>query len=148
MHEISNPSSKPSAKPKLYMTTKGLSRKHILVPLNDPDKDMIFSRVNEHIALINSLLKSHKSRVSVDCFRASWNGVTITTNSVAASSDLSLIEQYFKGLKDLISTNCSPRLPQSKSYLKILGVPYFGNNSSNPINNTQVEETLSKVEMF
>jgi len=69
--------------------------------------------------------------VSINCIRTSWNGITITTN-----------------LEDLSTTDFSPRLPQSKSYLKILSVPFFGNNSLNPVNNSQVEEILSKTEMF
>jgi len=55
MHEISNPNNKSLNRPKLYMTTKGPSRKHILVLLDNVDKEKIFSCVNEHIALINSL---------------------------------------------------------------------------------------------
>jgi len=76
------------------------------------------------------------------------NGVTITTNEVASNSDLSLVEKYCKGLKNLSSTNVIPRLPQSKLYLKILGIPYFGFDPTHPINSSQVEDALSKTEMF
>ena len=72
----------------------------------------------------------------------------ITTNTVVVSSDLSFIEKYFKGLDGLEFKDLLPRLPQSKSFLKILGVPYFGNNSSALISVTQVEDTLSKTYMF
>ena len=36
------------------------------------------------------------------------------------------MEKYIKDLNDVDSNDImSPRLPQSKSYLKILGIPYF-----------------------
>ena len=148
MHKISNQHNKNTVKPKIQITTKGPLRKHVLILLDKSDKEKVLNQVNEHVALINNLLKSYKSKVSINCVQTSWNEVTITTNVVASTSDLSLIEQYFKGLKDLITTDVSPRLPQSKSYLKILGIFYYGNNFSNPINNSQVEEILSKTDMF
>ena len=43
--------------------------------------------------------------MSIDCIRTSWNSVTVTTNVVTSTSDLLLIEQYFKGLEDLVTTD-------------------------------------------
>ena len=39
-------------------------------------------------------------------------------------------------------------LPQSKSFLKILGVPYWGNNSSLPITQAQVEAIIISTPVF
>jgi len=39
-------------------------------------------------------------------------------------------------------------LPQSKSFLKILGVPYWGNNSSLPITQAQVESVIANTSIF
>ena len=48
------------------------------------------------------------------------------TNKVAVSLDLQSIEQYVKGANCINSNEVdSPRLPQSKSYLKIIGLPYL-----------------------
>jgi len=59
------------------------------------------------------------------------------------------MEKYFKRLKDInIDKNITPCLLQSKSYLKILGVFYYRNNSSMPITNFQVKEILSQLDMF
>ena len=112
------------------------------------DKNNVLSHANNHVGQINNLFRSYKSNTGIDCIRESWNGITVTTNQVASSSDLSIIEKYFKGLNNIVSSDITPQLPQSKSFLKILGVPYFGNNSSAPINVTQVEEIISKTLMF
>ena len=48
------------------------------------------------------------------------------TNKIATFSDLNIVEKYMKELNDINLNNImSPRLPQSKSYLKILDIPYF-----------------------
>ena len=53
-------------------------------------------------------------------------GIVIITNKVAATSYFDIIEDYMKNLNDINSNNVmSSRLPQPKSYLKILGIPYF-----------------------
>ena len=82
-------------------------------------------------------------------FITTWNGITITTSKVASVSDLSIMEKYFKRLKDInVDKNITPCLLQSKSYLKILEVFYYRNNSSMPITNFQVKEILSQLDMF
>jgi len=112
------------------------------------DKDKILNHANTHVSQINGLLKSYKSNINIDYIRELWNGITITTNIVVASSDLTFIEKYSKGLDNLESKDILPCLPQSKLFLKILGVPYFGNNLSASISVTQVEDTFSKTCMF
>ena len=53
-------------------------------------------------------------------------GIIVTTNKVAVSSVLNMVEKYIKDLNNIDSSNTmSPRLLQSKSYLKILGILYF-----------------------
>ena len=52
--------------------------------------------------------------------------IVITTNKIATLSDLNIIEKYIKELNNVnLSDIISLRLPQSKSYLKILGILYF-----------------------
>jgi len=93
---------KPS-KPRIQITTKGPSRKNILIPMDTTNKGKILSNANIHVSQINGLLKLYKSNININCIRESWNGITITTNAVAASSDLTFIEKYFKGLDDIKS---------------------------------------------
>jgi len=72
--------------------------------------------------------------------------IIFTTNKVVRASDLTVIKKYLKNLENITDNdNC---LPQSKSYLKILEVPYYGNNTSNPISVTQVEEIIMHNAMF
>jgi len=137
------------SRPRISMTTKGPSRKHVLIPMNEDNKNIILYQADVHVGIMNSHFKTCKSDTTIDCIRAVWNGITVTTNKVAAPSDLSIMERYFKGLEDInADDNLTPRLSQSKSYLKILGIPFYGNNSSAPITNTQVEGVLSRLSMF
>jgi len=58
----------------------------------------------------------------------------MSTNFVASTAELEVIKQWLKKVADLAtSTVVKSRLLQSKSFLKILDVPYWGNNSSLPI---------------
>jgi len=63
-----------------------------------------------------------------------WDGVSMSTNLVTSVAELEVIKQWLKKGTGLnASTVVEPRLPQSNSFLKILGVPYWGNNASIPI---------------
>ena len=78
-----------------------------------------------------------------------WDGVSMSTNFVASAAELEVIKQWLKkgaGLK--ASTVVEPRLLQSKSFLKILGVPYWGNNASIPITQAQVEAVIANTPVF
>jgi len=55
--------------------------------------------------------------------------------------DLQIIEQYVKNSNDIDAFQVEvPHLPQLKSYLKIIGIPYF------PHGNTQDHLTSSDME--
>jgi len=58
------------------------------------------------------------------------------------------MENYIKESTDINVNNISsPRLPQSKSYLKILGIPY-NTNSGSSITCTQIKEVIKRVHLF
>ena len=118
------------------------------MPLTAFDTLNVINKANVHVGQLNTLFKAHKSKINTDCIRETSNGITITTGSVAAPSDLTIIEQYFKGLDDVESNNISPRLPQSKSFLKILGIPYTDPSSASPINSMQIKSILTKLTML
>jgi len=53
------------------------------------------------------------------------------------------MEKYIKDLNDIDSSNVmSPRLPQSKSYLKILGISYFVEDTNLPITSDTIEQVV------
>ena len=61
-------------------------------------------------------------------------GIIVTTNKVAVSSVLNMVEKYIKNLNNVdLSNIMSLRLLQSKSYLKILGILYFVEDTNLPI---------------
>ena len=71
------------------------------------------------------------------------------TNSVASVAELEVIKQWLKktvGLGEV--TEVEPRLPQSKSFLKVLGVLYWDSKTSLPVTPVQVAEALSSSPLF
>ena len=115
--------------------------------MNPTDRKAILNTANTHINQINGLLKSYKLVISINYIRETNNGIMITTNNVASPSNLSLLEKYIKGIDNIETNDISPQLPQSKSFLQILGVPYF-NNETNPIKTDRVENILSNTHLF
>jgi len=85
-------------KPKLRlnMTTKGLSCKQVIVPMNsDLSKKFIKDSAN-HATNINRALKSIKSNICTDFIYADTKSIIISTNSITLNSDLQEIEKYIK----------------------------------------------------
>ena len=75
-------------------------------------------------------------------------GIAIITNNVPNPSDLSIIEKYFKSVKGINSNDIpSPRLPRSKSYLKITSLPYLQANG-NKITSENVTDFMKHIDLF
>jgi len=73
----------------------------------------------------------------------------MATNRVALALDLSIIKNCFNNDIKFTDNNIgSPHLPQSKIYLKILGVLYWCNQSSLSVTPAQVEGILAKTPVF
>ena len=84
-----------------------------------------------HIININRALKSIKSNIMADFIRINDKGIIISTNNVASSLDLQEIEKCVKNSLVAEADQIKfPRLPQSKSYLKIVGIPYLNEQSN------------------
>jgi len=73
----------------------------------------------------------------------------ITTRFTASEQDMRTIEKAIKNSKkinkDIVKSPC---LPQSKSYLKILELPYFAKNMNELITSQIVKEVLKKSHIF
>jgi len=78
---------------------------------------------NKHVANINRAFKNIKLDIMTNFIRADNIRLTITTNKVVSILDLNTIENYIKNI-DVINLNnvILPKISQSKSYLKILGI--------------------------
>ena len=138
VNNIVNESSKP--KPRIQMTTKGLSRKQVIIPMSKENVKLFIKNSSFHVSSINKQLQNAKTEILVDYIWAEPLGITVVTNKVAQSSDLMLINQYIKNSNDVNALQVEePRLPKSKSYLKIIGIPYY------PHSNTQDHLTSSNI---
>ena len=136
-------------KPRLNITTKGLSCKQVIIPMNsDLGKRFIKDSTN-YITNINCTLKSIKSNVCTDFICTDAKSIIISTNSVASNSDLQEIEKYVKNSLQINDNSvATPRLPQLKSYLKIVGIPYYIDKSSTHISSEDIERILKNSHIF
>jgi len=138
---IVNGQAKP--KPCIKMTTKGPSRKQVIIPMNRENINSFMKSLSLHVANLNRLLHNTKSEVLTDYIRADPIGITIVTNKVSQQLDMAIINNYVKSLNDINFLQVDePRLHKSKSHLKIIGIPFF------PHANSQERLTPNDIEMI
>jgi len=139
-------------KPCIQITTKDPSRKQVIIPMAKNNIDKFMKNSSIHVANLNRNLKNTKSEVLVDYIRSDPLGITVVTNSVSLSSNLLIIEKYIKNLENIDSTQVkTPRLPQSKLYLKIIGIPYYPHGSYNfqeHITSNDAEDIIKQNHIF
>ena len=131
------------------MTTQGPTRCQVLILLAPAAAEMVVANTALAVESCNKGLVSACSKLRVESVRKTWDGVSMSTNSVASVAELEVIKQWLKktaGLGEI--TEVEPRLPQSKSFLKVLGVPYWDSKTSLPITPAQVAEALSSSPLF
>jgi len=136
-------------KPHINMITRGPSQKQVIVPMNNDVAKCYLKDLNMYIININHALKNIKSNIIADFIHIDDKGIVIITNNVACSLNLQEIKKYIKNSlttdADQIST---PRLPQSKLYLKIVGIPYINKHSNVQISSKEVESILKVNHIF
>ena len=102
-----------------------------------------------YIININYALKNIKSKIMADFIYIENKDIIISTNNVALSSDIQEIEKYIKSLLANKSDQIfSPRLPQSKSYLKIVGILYINKKSNSHISPEDIKKILKNNHIF
>ena len=151
IHKVLNNTRKD--KPRINITTKGLSRKQVIVPISSYNADRVIAKSNAHIVNINRLLKDIKSDVLADFMCSDNKDIIIMTNKIATASDLNIMEKYVKEVNNVNTKKfMSPRLPQLKSYLKILDISYFIEDTNLSITSNIVESiiksTISLIILF
>jgi len=130
------------------LTTKSLSRKQTIVSSSNKIKDIIMGEANTHIFQINMLLKNIKLAMRAEFIRPCSGGVSININSVPNSSNLSTIERYLKSIDNTGNDKILAFwLSQSKSYLKITGIPYIQPNGDKLTDN-DITTTMKHLELF
>ena len=109
--------------------------------------ELIVNSAHIHISNINKCLKNSKSDIFADFIQFNVNGIIITTNKPTSNLDLTTIEKYLKNIQNVNPNSIeSPRLPKSKSYMKIVGLSYLselGVMSSNII-----EGVIKELHLF
>jgi len=123
------------------MTTKGLSRKQVIVPISKDNNSNFMKNLALYVVNINRQLQNAKSEVLVDYIQSDPMDITVITSKVSQQSDLLIIDQYVKNSNDINTLQVEePRLPKSKSYLKIISIPFY------PYDNFQKRLTSSNIE--
>ena len=131
------------------MITKSLSRKQIIVLISNNNKTKFIEESSNHVTNINRLLQSIKSDIKVNFICLEYLEVIIVTNKVVSPLDFQMIEKYIKNanhiIVDSVEVSC---LPQSKSYLKMIGIFYFKENTNTPIIANVIKDILKKNHIF
>jgi len=136
-------------KPRINMTTKGPLCKQIIILMPNELGKRFTKDLASHIININYILKNIKSNICADYISSDNKGVNIITNNIASNSNLLEIEKYIKqSLDNNSNTIASPRLPQSKSYLKIVGILYYVDKSNTHITTKDIEHILKNTHIF
>ena len=108
------------------MTTHGPTRHQVLIPLDTPTAEVVVANAATAVESCNRGLVETHSKLRVESVCKAWDGISMSTNFVTLAAELEVIKQWFKKVAGLAaSTVVEPCLPQSKSFLKILGVLFF-----------------------
>ena len=132
------------------MTTKGPSRKQVIISIGGDNVISFMKNLSLHVANLNRTLRNSKLEVLVDYIQSKNSGITVITNKVALQSDLSIIDNYVKSSNNINSLQVEePRLPKSKSYLKIIGIPFFLHaNSQEKLSSNDIKMILKQNHIF
>ena len=74
------------------MTTKGLSRKHFIIPISNDNNAKFMKNSSVYVANINKTLRNMKFEVLADFICSDPLGITVVTNKISMQSDLQIIE--------------------------------------------------------
>jgi len=148
VHKVIN-SSDDKAKLRISMTTKSPSQKQVIIPMSNNIANEFIKDSSSRIVNINRALKAIKSSTIADFIRVENKDIIITTNNIALDSDLQEIEKY---IKNSLSSNADKfllaRLPQSKSYLKIVGISFISKKTNSHISSDKIEDALKNNHLF
>ena len=78
------------------MTTKGPSRKQIIVPMSNNNKSKFITASSLHITNLNKALMNIKSKFMAYFVHVNQHGIIITTNKVTLPSDLQTIKNLYQ----------------------------------------------------
>jgi len=136
-------------KPHINMTTKRPLHKQVIIPISLDNANNFVKESSVHVANINRALKNIKLDVMADFIQVENNGIVIAINKVANPLDLQTIENYVKSAHSIEEDQIeSLRLSQSKSYLKLIGIPYHSKKTNSCITSDEVDNILKNTHIF
>jgi len=130
------------------MTTKGPSRKQVIIPINNNIAKEFIKDSSSHIVNINQAFKAIKSSTIANFIQVEDKGIVITTNNVSSDSDLQKIKKYVSSLFSNANKVSLAWLPQSKSYLKIVDIPFNSEKTNSCILLDKIENVLKNNHLF
>ena len=118
--------------------------------MNGNNNSIFMKNSSLHVANINRHLKNAKSEVLVNYIQSDPLDITIITNKVSQQSDLQIIDQYVKNSNNINALQVEEsHLPQSKSYLKIIGIPFFPHgNTQECLTSSDIKTILKQNQIF
>ena len=139
------------AKPRIKMTTKGPSRKHVIIPMSSDNVSSFMKNSSVHVANINRSLRNTKTDVLVDYICSDNTGISVIVNKIAQQLDMSIIDNYIKNSNNVNSLQVEDaHLPMSKSYLKIISIPYYpySDDHQTKLTSNDIENILKQNHIF
>ena len=132
------------------MMTKGLSRKQTIISISSKNITKFMKNSSLHVTNINKSLRNVKLDVLVDFIQSDQMVIIVVTSKVALQSDLHIIKNYVKNIDNINSLSMEVLwLLQSKSYLKIIGIPYFPHNKSQEcLSSSDIENIIKQNQIF
>ena len=130
------------------MTTKSPSRKQVIIPINNNIAKEFIKDSSSHIININQALKAIKSSTIANFIQVEDKGIVITTNNVSLDSDLQKIKKYVSSLSSNADKVLLAWLSQSKSYLKIVDIPFNSEKTNSHILLDEIENVLKNNHLF
>ena len=129
---------------------KGPSRKHIIISMSSENNMKFMKSSFIHITNMNRSLKNAKSEVLMDFIWSNPLEIMVVTSKVSLQSDLQIIKQYVKNADNIDTLQVEvKKFLQSKSYLKIIGIPYFPHsNSQSQLTSSDIEEIIKQNQIF
>jgi len=122
------------------MTTKSPSQKQVIISMSNNITKEFIKDSSLHIVNINHALKAIKSSTIANFICVKNKGIVIMTNNILSGSNLQEIEKY---IKNSLSSNADKvllaRLPQSKLYLKIVGILFISKKTNSHISSDEIE---------
>jgi len=83
----------PAISRTLKMTTQGPTRHQVLIPLALAAAEVVVANAALAVESCNKSLVSARSKLRVESVRKAWDGVSMSTNSVASAAELEVIKQ-------------------------------------------------------